>query len=154
MKIGLSIYNLYKSKKKTELEFPKYSDIKFINHNKINKNVKSYVQSLIDNLKNIKINLENDNAQEICKSLSDENILTEFGKSLYSNLSENLIEYKDIKIDNDNLYIGNNLNPLIFTKVLNGKINNNEGWPIKKQKESLRKTLGTRTINKISSVMK
>ena len=100
----------------------------------------------------VKIELEeSDTPEDICNKLSSQKILAEFQKNLFNDLNEYFSTKENVKIDGHKILINNNLNLLIFSKIINGKIKNAD-WPPKKQKELFRKALKTRTLNKMSSM--
>ena len=127
------------------------------NSNSNNGGISKLEESIKNNINDfltldVKIELEeSDTPEDICNKLSSQKILAEFQKNLFNDLNEYFSTKENVKIDGHKILINNNLNLLIFSKIINGKIKNAD-WPPKKQKELFRKALKTRTLNKMSSM--
>ena len=131
-------------------------------------NLKTNVDTLSEKISNININIENEDATEICKNLSDNlNPIGIFINDIYKYLNNFVLKnnYTGIKIDGYQLVITKRkfvkykfetkkkLSLLILSKIIHGKINKTD-WPPQKQRDLYIHTLRMKTGNKITNLFK
>ena len=99
-------------------------------------NLKSDVDTLSTDISNININIENEDANEICKNLSNNlNCIGNFINNIYKHLNTFILSGdKSIKIDGYKLVVNDKLSLLILSKIIHKKIGDKD-WPPKYQKK-------------------
>lgn len=99
-------------------------------------NLKSDVDTLSTDISNININIENEDANEICKNLSNNlNCIGSFINNIYKHLNTFILSGdKSIKIDGYKLVVNDKLSLLILSKIIHKKIGDKD-WPPKYQKK-------------------
>lgn len=105
----------------------------------INKSITKLKTKLEDASQNI--DFQNGDINAICTTLSGLNLLGEFDKELYSSLNKYFDKsYDTIQVDGIDLRVRGSLSQLMYSKIINGKVNNKE-WPSEAQKEIFKKSL-------------
>ena len=132
-------------------------------------NLKTDVDTLSSNINNININIENEDANEICKNLSNNlGPIGIFINEMYKHLNNFVLKnnYTGVKIDGYQLIVKKTkfsrsklpvtkkkLNLLIFSKIIHNKIYKTD-WPPQKQRDLYIHTLRMKTGNKVKNFFK
>ena len=110
-----------------------------LNKEGINNKLQTIINNLVNNL-NKKIIIESDSPDDILKSINDANLLGDFNKELYKFFNNQFsAQEPDKKVHDQKLMINNKFNQLLYTQVVNGKLNKTH--PSKVQKEHLIESL-------------
>ena len=106
---------------------------------KINESITNLKTKLTDASDNI--DFQKGDIDDICTTLSGLNLLGEFDKELYSSLNKYFDEsYNSIKVDGIDLRVRGSLSQLMYSKIINGKVGNEE-WPSEAQKAVFKESL-------------
>lgn len=156
-----STSKVVESQEKTHTETESQGNNK-ITIEQLNNKVKECINTLIEGLTKKKeqvkeLNFDQEDPKKICEALSDLNLNGEFNKELYSLLNNYFtsgeFKDKDIDIRGHKLLIGGNLNQLVYSKIINGKVDD-ENWPGDKQKKLLKDSMKTTLSSKFSNLFK
>ena len=153
-----STSKVVESQEKTHTETESQGNNK-ITIEQLNNKVKECINTLIEGLTKKKeqvkeLNFDQEDPKKICEALSDLNLNGEFNKELYSLLNNYFtsgeFKDKDIDIRGHKLLIGGNLNQLVYSKIINGKISD-DTWPGEKQKKLLKDSMSKSTFSRMKS---
>ena len=110
----------------------------------LNKQINETIKGLKDKLQEVKFDelTENMPIESVCEKISNQNLLGEFDKKLYKTLNTFFDDesYKAINVGPDKnipLRVRGNLSQLVYSKIINGKMED-PLWPSDDQKKCLK----------------
>ena len=127
-----------------------------IDIDELNNSINGYFDQLKNHLQN-KINdfdLSKDaGPEDVCTTISNANFNGEFNKNLYGILNKYFKQEDngELEIDGEKLMIDGNLSQLIYSKIINGKIEDKD-WPSQNHKKLLDSSLQTSMSQSITGL--